>query len=79
MLLLSACATKVYKTELEIYCPPIVEYSEEFNESLVEELISLPVEDFAIERTISDYVRLRDLIKVCVTERDNLENGRRTD
>lgn len=73
MLLLSGCATKVYKTELEIYCPPIVSYSEEFNQELVEEILSLPLETYAIEQVVADYVRLRDLIKACDSERDKID------
>ena len=73
MLLLSGCATKVYNTELEVYCPPKVEYSDAFNEKLVEEILNLPLETYAIEQVVADYVRLRDLISACDIERDRID------
>lgn len=65
--------TRVYKTELEVYCPPKVEYSDAFTQQLVEEILNLPLETFAIEQAVADYVRLRDLISACDTERDRID------
>jgi hypothetical protein len=74
MILLSGCAGPVYKTELEIYCPPIKKYSSKFNEQLAQEVLSLPEEGAAIERVVSDYIELRDTIRACNQERDK-RNG----
>ena len=70
--LLSGCASTVYKTELEVYCPPIVEYNGEFNNKLLDEIESLPVSDGhqAIVEALSDYAALRDKIRACVEERN---------
>ena len=68
--LLSGCASTVYKTQLEIYCPPIVEYSKEFNSRLVNEIESLPPGDSNIVEALSDYAALRDTIRACKKERD---------
>ena len=65
--------TRGYKTELEVYCPPKVEYSDAFTQQLVEEILNLPLETFAIEQAVADYVRLRDLISACDTERDRID------
>ena len=68
--LLSGCAGTVYKTDLEIYCPPIKRYSSEFNEQLASEILSLPSEGTAVERVVIDYMELRDTIRACNQERD---------
>lgn len=69
---LSGCASTVYKTELEIYCPNIVEYDKEFNNRLADEIESLPETDGnpAIVDALSDYASLRDKIRACQEERD---------
>ena len=71
--LLTACEGTVYRTNLEVYCPPIKKYSEEFNEALAGELEALPQSYEAIPNTISDYAKLRDRIRACETERDKLD------
>jgi len=71
--LLTACEGPVYRTNLEVYCPPIKKYSEEFNEALAGELEALPQSYEAIPNTISDYAKLRDRIRACETERDKLD------
>lgn len=69
---LSGCASTVYRTELEIYCPSIVAYSEEFNTKLADEIESLPITEGnpAIVDALSDYISLRDKIRVCQKKRD---------
>ncbi len=70
-LLLTGCGKTVYRTQLEVYCPPIVNYSKEYNELLANELESLPL-DSAIPMAITDYVKLRDKVRKCEEERGNL-------
>jgi hypothetical protein len=72
MTYLSGCASTVYKTELEIYCPNIVVYNEEFNNRLADEIESLPETDGnpAIVDALSDYASLRDKVRACQEERD---------
>lgn len=73
--LLSGCANTVYRTELEIYCPDLLDYSSDFNEKLILELELLPedtAEDpSAIVVAISDYATLRQKIQNCIEEREN--------
>lgn len=75
MSLLTACANTVYETELEIYCPDIVSYSNEFNARLIDELQALPpdsVEDpSAIVIAIANYATLRRQIENCTKQRDS--------
>ena len=72
MTYLSGCASTVYKTELEIYCPNIVDYDTEFNNRLADEIESLPDTNGnpAIVDALSDYASLRDKIRACQKERD---------
>lgn len=72
MIYLSGCASTVYKTELEVYCPPIVAYKPEFNSRLADEIESLPDTNGnpAIVDALSDYASLRDKIRACQKERD---------
>jgi hypothetical protein len=72
MIYLSGCASTVYKTELEIYCPNIVEYDKAFNNKLADEIESLPETNGnpAIVDALSDYASLRDTIRACQEERD---------
>lgn len=76
MTYLSGCASTVYKTELEIYCPNIMEYNKVFNEKLADEIESLPDTNgnLAIVDALSDYASLRDKIRACQKERDK-NNG----
>ena len=55
-----------------MYCPPIEDYSEEYNEKLAEELTGLPQDSDAIETAVTDYVQLRDRIRACENKKDNL-------
>ena len=70
--LLSGCAKTVYRTQLEIYCPPITVFDENFNNKLADELESLPSDATAIPEALSNYVYLRDRVRQCQIERDNL-------
>jgi hypothetical protein len=72
MTYLSACASTVYKTELEIYCPNITGYNRVFNDKLADEIESLPDTNGnpAIVDALSDYASLRDKIRACQKERD---------
>jgi outer membrane murein-binding lipoprotein Lpp len=72
MTYLSGCASTVYKTELEIYCPNIVKYNQDFNNKLADEIESLPDTNgnLAIVDALSDYASLRDKIRACQKERD---------
>lgn len=76
VVLLTGCAGAVYKTEVEVYCPSIAQYDEDFNNELALELESLPEIDGepAIVEALSDYASLRDRIRACEKERDNLKN-----
>lgn len=67
-LFLTGCAQT---TVLEVYCPPMRDYSRDFNARLANEIESLP-SDAAIVEALSDYVQQRDLIRRCVNERDKL-------
>jgi hypothetical protein len=63
--LLSGCASTVYKTQLEVYCPPLKEYPVEFGLDLAEELERLPEGSSRIVSVISDYIALREVIRKC--------------
>lgn len=74
MTLLTGCAGTVYRTQLEVYCPPIATYTPEWNEDLADELSTLPKDYSSIPMAITDYAKLRDRIRRCESERDKL-NG----
>lgn len=76
MTCLSGCAGTVYKTQLEIYCPPIITYSAEDNIALADEIDALPEGDTAIVGVIADYAALRDKIRACEKKRDDLASKR---
>lgn len=68
---LSACSARGSEPVLEIYCPPIVEYSDEFNAGLADELTRIPEEDTEnITEALIDYGSLRDTLRACYQERD---------
>ena len=69
---LSGCAETVYRTQLEIYCPSIKQYSEDFNNKLADELESLPSDSRAIEEAMRNYIYLRDRIRRCEEEKDKV-------
>lgn len=72
MISLSGCAETVYRTQLEVYCPPISKYSPEWNNALADELDALPQGYAAIPMAITDYARLRDKIRRCEEEKEKL-------
>ena len=69
---LTGCATTVYKTKLEIYCPQIKQYDERFNNQLADELESLPATATAIDEAVKNYIYLRDRIRRCEEEKDKI-------
>ena len=69
---LTGCAETVYRTQLEIYCPSIKQYSEDFNNKLADELESLPSDSRAIEEAMGNYIYLRDRIRRCEEEKDKV-------
>ena len=71
-LLLSGCGETVYRTNLEVYCPPIEQYSSEFNQELADELDALYGDQTTIQMAIADYAKLRDRIRACEKEKDNI-------
>jgi hypothetical protein len=70
---LTGCAKTVYRTQLEIYCPQIKQYDEQFNQKLANEIDSLPPDFRAIEEAIGNYVYLRDRIRRCEAEKDRID------
>ena len=73
MNLLIGCAKTVYKTEIEVYCPPIKTYTQEFNHRLADEIDGLPKDSTAIDEAISNYILLRDKIRACEEQADILK------
>ena len=71
--LLTGCEKTVYRTNLEVYCPPLKSYSTDYNEALAQELEALPEGYETIPNTIADYAKLRDRIRACEQEKDNLD------
>ena len=69
---LIGCAETVYRTQLEVYCPPLAQYSQEWNEELAEELTNLPGQYSAIPMAITDYAKLRDKIRRCKAEKEKI-------
>lgn len=61
---LSGCATGVSEVGSLGACPPVVEYSPEFQARAAEELALLP-EDSAIVGMISDYAVMREQVRAC--------------
>ena len=66
---LTGCAETVYRTQLEIYCPSLKQYSEDFNNKLADELEKLPSDSRAIEEAMGNYIYLRDRIRRCEEEK----------
>jgi hypothetical protein len=70
--LLSGCADTVYKTKLEVYCPPMEQYSSSWNSDLADQVEALGPESSLIPMTIADYAKLRDRIRACEKEKGEL-------
>ena len=64
MSLLSGCATDGSEARAVTVCPPVVEYSREFQARAAEELGLLP-EGSAIVEMLGDYAVMRDQVRAC--------------
>lgn len=62
--LLSGCATVASEPRLATVCPPVIEYSREFQARAADELNLLP-EASAIAEMIADYSVMRDQAQAC--------------
>lgn len=62
--LLTGCATVGSDVSGLAACPPVVEYSNEFQELAAEELALLP-EDSVIAEMLSDYAVMRQQARAC--------------
>ena len=70
--LLVGCGATVYRTQLEIYCPSIKQYTPEFNNRLADEIENLPTDSTAVEEAMKNYIYLRDRIRRCNDEKDKI-------
>ena len=61
---LTGCATAGFEPGGVAACPPVVEYSREFQARAAEELAVLP-EGSAIVEMMNDYAVMRDQARVC--------------
>ena len=71
MILLIGCERTVFEPRLEVFCPSLETYSEEFNQQLADEVQSLP-SSRAIEEALIDYIELRDRIRTCIRAREEI-------
>jgi hypothetical protein len=62
--LLTACATGISEPRVVAVCPPVVEYSREFQARAAHELDLLP-ERSAIAEMLADYSVMRDQARTC--------------
>lgn len=65
--LLTGCATAGFESGGVAVCPPVVEYSREFQEQAAEELALLP-EGSAVAEMLSDYAVMREQARACKTK-----------
>ena len=61
---LTACATVASDSRVATVCPPVVEYSRDFQARAADELDLLP-ERSAIAEILSDYSVMRDQVRAC--------------
>ena len=61
---LTGCATAGFEANGLAACPPVVEYSREFQAQAAEELTLLP-ERSAISEMMSDYAVMREQVREC--------------
>jgi len=61
---LTACATGGSKPRVITVCPPVVEYSREFQARAADELDLLP-EESAMAEMLSDYAMMREQARAC--------------
>jgi len=62
--LLTGCATAGSEPRIATVCPPVVEYTREFQGRAADELDLLP-EGSAIAEMLSDYAVMRDQARAC--------------
>jgi hypothetical protein len=62
--LLTGCATEGFEAGGVAACPPVVEYSREFQARTAEELAKLP-DGSAVVEMMRDYAVIRDQARVC--------------
>ncbi len=62
--LLSGCATAISEPPIATVCPPVVEYSHEFQARAAEELRMLP-DGSAVAEMLIDYAVMRDQARAC--------------
>ena len=63
--LLSGCATVTSEPRTATVCPPVVEYTREFQARAAKELILLP-DGSAIAGMLIDYAVMREQVRVCL-------------
>ena len=71
MISLASCGQTVFRTNLEVYCPTIKEYPEEFSFDLADEIVDAQEGGFEMPLTmevVEDYRLLRDKIEACQKE-----------
>ena len=61
---LTGCATADFETRSVAACPPVVEYSGEFQARTANELVKLP-DGSAVVEMMGDYALLREQIRSC--------------
>ncbi len=64
--MLSGCATVGSEPRIATVCPPVVEYTREFQARAAEELVLLP-ERSAIAEMLGDYAVMREQARACPT------------
>lgn len=64
MISLTGCATVASKPRVTTVCPPVVEYSRDFQARVAEELALLP-EGSAVADMLSDYAVMREQAGDC--------------
>lgn len=62
--LVSGCATVGSEPRIATVCPPVVEYSREFQTRAAEELVFLPA-DSAIAEVLGDYAVMGEQVRAC--------------
>ena len=69
---LTGCASTVYRTNLEVYCPPLDTYPEDLTGKLADEIEALK-DSSVIPIFIADYSKLRNKIRTCESERAKVD------
>jgi hypothetical protein len=64
---LTGCATAGFDYDGVAACPPVVEYSREFQVRTAEELALMPDESAVVEM-MGDYAVMRDQARACVSD-----------